>query len=223
MSRFLFPIFVLLAACRTVGAGGEAKPDHASTASDKATAAAPKVKLGTDPGGAGKGTPLVARPGNELGAFAGGCFWGTEDLFRQVPGVVATAVGYTGGKTTDPTYTDVCTHTTGHAEAVLVEFDPKKVTYDALLGIFFKHHDPTTMNRQGPDVGDQYRSEVFTFSDDQAKVARTALAREQAQRTKPVVTRVSPIRAFYKAEEYHQQYDEKSGTHSCPIGLPSGT
>jgi peptide-methionine (S)-S-oxide reductase len=225
MTRYLFPLIVLLSAsaCRTVGAG-EAKPDNASStsATDKA-AAAPKIKVGTDPGGAGKGTPLSPRPGDELAAFAGGCFWGTEDLFRQVPGVVATAVGYTGGKTVDPTYPQVCTHTTGHAEAVLVEFDPKKVTYDALLGIFFKNHDPTTMNRQGPDVGDQYRSEVFTFSDDQARAVQTAIAREQTQRTRKIVTRVSPIGAFYKAEEYHQQYDEKSGTHSCPIGLPQGT
>jgi peptide-methionine (S)-S-oxide reductase len=229
MSRTLFPVFFLssllsLAACRSAGTGGDAKPDHGPGAADKPTAsAAAKVKVGTDPGGVGKGTPLAPRPGDELAAFAGGCFWGTEDLFRQVPGVVATAVGYTGGKTSDPTYEDVCTHTTGHAETVLVEFDPKKVTYDALLGVFFKNHDPTTMNRQGPDVGDQYRSEVFTFSDEQVRVARNAIVREQTQRTKSVVTRVSPIRAFYKAEEYHQQYDEKSGTHSCPIGLPSGT
>src|SRR5512140_3661758 len=208
MTRYIVPILVLLAGCRTVGADGGAKPDRAPEKGEKATmVAASKVKVGTDPGGVGKGTPLSPRPGDELAAFAGGCFWGTEDLFRQVPGVVATAVGYTGGHTTAPSYEDVCTHTTGHAEAVLVEFDPKKVSYDTLLGVFFKNHDPTTLNRQGPDVGDQYRSAVFTFSGDQAKAARNAIAREQASRTKTIVTRVSPIHAFYKAEEYHHQYD----------------
>ena len=234
ISRWILPIFVSLGvatgACRTVGSPGEAKADHTpdkAATQAGASAAANKVKLGTDPGGVGKGTPLAPREGNELAVFAGGCFWGTEDLFRQVPGVVATAVGYTGGKTTAPTYEDVCTHTTGHAEAVIVEFDPKKVSYDGLLAIFFKAHDPTTLNRQGPDVGDQYRSAVFTFSDEQDRVARAAIAREQTQRTKSVVTRVSRVGAFWKAEEYHQQYDEKSGTHSCPLpsmaGLPSGT
>ena len=178
--------------------------------------------VGADPGGVGMGTPLVPRAGNELAAFAGGCFWGTEDMMRQVPGVVATAVGYTGGHTKNPTYDDVCTHTTGHAETVLVEFTPTKVTYAQLLDIFFQNHDPTTMNRQGPDFGDQYRSEVFTFSDAQAEAARSAIARAQAKVEKKVVTAVSPMGAFYKAEDYHQQYDEKTGTHSCAIRLPSG-
>ncbi len=223
MTRYIAPILMLLAGCRTVGA--DAKPDRAPEKQEMAsmTATAPKVKLGTDPGGVGKGTPLTPRPGDELAAFAGGCFWGTEDLFRQVPGVVATSVGYTAGHTTNPSYEDVCTHTTGHAEAVLVEFDPTKVSYDALLSVFFKNHDPTTMNRQGPDVGDQYRSGVFTFSEAQANVARAAIVREQATRSKTIVTRIAPIGAFWKAEEYHQQYDEKTGTHSCPIRLPSGT
>jgi peptide-methionine (S)-S-oxide reductase len=176
--------------------------------------------VGVDPGGAGMGTPLKAHEGHELAAFAGGCFWGTEDLFRQVPGVTATAVGYTGGHTKNPTYEDVCTHTTGHAETVLVEFDPQRVSYQKLLDVFFTNHDPTTMNRQGPDVGDQYRSAVFTFSDAQAAAARTTADREQQRLGKRVTTQIAPIGSFYKAEEYHQQYDEKSGTHSCPIGIP---
>ena len=187
------------------------------------TTAAARTIVGTDPGGVGMGTPLEARDGHELAAFAGGCFWGVEDKFRQVPGVVATAVGYTGGRTKNPTYEDVCSHTTGHAEAVLVEFDPAKVTYQELLDIFFVNHDPTTLNRQGPDHGDQYRSAVFTFSAEQAARVRATALREQKRIGKPVVTAVETIGPFYKAEEYHQQYDEKTGTHSCPLVLPKGT
>lgn len=189
-----------------------------------ATAATPTRRaVGTDPGGVGAGTALHAREGNELAAFAGGCFWGVEDRFRQVPGVVATAVGYTGGHTSSPTYETVCSHTTGHAETVLVEYDPKQVSYQRLLDIFFANHDPTTLNRQGPDHGDQYRSAVFTFSDAQRELVRKTIAREQQKLGKPVVTAVSPIGPFWKAEEYHQQYDEKTGTHSCPLHLPKST
>jgi peptide-methionine (S)-S-oxide reductase len=179
-------------------------------------------KVGTDPGHVGQGTPLTPRPGDELAAFAGGCFWGVEDVFRQVPGVVATAVGYTGGTTPNPTYEDVSSHTTGHAETVLVEFDPKRISYDELLTVFFKNHDPTTLNRQGPDIGDNYRSQVFTFSDAQAKAAEQAKQREATELGRTVTTRITPVGAFWRAEEYHQQYDEKSGTHSCPLphGLP---
>jgi peptide-methionine (S)-S-oxide reductase len=125
------------------------------------------ARVGTDPGHVGQGTSLVASEGHELAAFAEGCFWGSEDTFRHVPGVVATAVGYTGGHTANPSYDDVSSHTTGHAETVLVEFDPSKVTYAELLHTFWESHDPTTYNRQGPDVGSQYRSAIFTFSDAQ--------------------------------------------------------
>jgi peptide-methionine (S)-S-oxide reductase len=217
-ARLLAPALFLLAACRSVGPGAEAKPDETGTRQG----AVARRAVGTDPGKVGTGTPLEARPGHELAAFAAGCFWGVEDTFRQVPGVVATAVGYTGGQTKNPTYEQVCTHTTGHAEAVLVEFDPSKITYEQLLVVFFKNHDPTTLNRQGPDVGDQYRSAVFTFSEKQAEAARSALAAEEKARGEKVVTLVSPAAPFWKAEEYHQQYDEKTGTHSCPIpkGLP---
>jgi peptide-methionine (S)-S-oxide reductase len=176
--------------------------------------------VGTDPGGVGAGTPLQAKPGHALAAFAAGCFWGVEDTFRQVPGVVATAVGYTGGRTTSPTYETVCSHTTGHAETVLVEFDPKVVGYDDLLRVFFMNHDPTTKNRQGPDVGDQYRSAVFTFDDAQDAAARSAAAAATQRLGRPVTTEISHLGRFWKAEEYHQQYDEKTGTHSCP--LPKG-
>lgn len=214
---FSLPGLLLLALSGCHTASTERGKPEASTM----TSATPAVaKKATDPGHVGRGTPLTAREGDVLAAFAGGCFWGVEDVFRQVPGVVATAVGYTGGHTDDPTYRAVCSHTTGHAEAVLVEFDPKVVTYDTLVRVFFKNHDPTTKNRQGPDVGDQYRSAVFFFSPAQQTAAKAAIASEQSLRDKPIVTEVSPIGRFWKGEEYHQQYDEKSGTHSCP--LPKG-
>jgi peptide-methionine (S)-S-oxide reductase len=203
---------VLLVACKT--ASTEPAPHVQS--SPIAQPAPVRQKVGTDPGSVGAGTPLVARPGNELAVFAAGCFWGVEDNFRQVPGVIATAVGYTGGKTQRPTYETVCSHTTGHAEAVLVEFDPNKVTYADLLRVFFANHDPTTKNRQGPDIGDQYRSAIFTFSEAQETAARAVAAKEQGRLGKPVTTEIARLGPFWKAEEYHQQYDEKTGTHSCP-------
>jgi peptide-methionine (S)-S-oxide reductase len=217
----IFPLLIVLVAlpaCRGAGSGVRTEPEaHGETA------AAAHRAVGSDPGHAGQGTPLAAAPGHALAAFAAGCFWGVEDTFRQVPGVLATAVGYTGGTTDNPTYEAVCTHTTGHAETLLVEYDPKLVSYDTLLNVFFKNHDPTTRNRQGPDVGDQYRSAVFTLSPDQETAARAARDREQATLGKPVVTLIGPLGRFWKAEEYHQQYDEKTGTHSCPLprGLPS--
>ena len=191
-----------------------------SAAGQEGTPGARAVKksdVGTDPGHAGKGTALTPAAGHELAAFAEGCFWGSENTFRHVPGVTATAVGYSGGKKDAPTYEDVCSHTTGHAEAVLVEFDPKVVSYEKLVGIFFRSHDPTTKNRQGPDVGDQYRSEIFTFNDAQAKTARNLADGATKQAGKPVTTLIEPMARFWKAEEYHQQYDEKSGTESCPL------
>jgi peptide-methionine (S)-S-oxide reductase len=173
--------------------------------------------LGKRPGGLGNGTPLSAQPGNELAAFAAGCFWGVEDAFRHVPGVVATAVGYTGGHTKSPDYEAVCSHTTGHAETVLIEYDPAKVSYGRLVNIFFQMHDPTTKNRQGPDVGDQYRSAIFTFSVTQAEAAKAELALAQPAQSKPIVTEITPVSAFYAAEAYHQQYTERTGVHGCPI------
>jgi peptide-methionine (S)-S-oxide reductase len=181
---------------------------------DTSPAASP---VGTNPGGAGAGTPLTPAAGDELAAFAEGCFWGSEDTFRHVPGVVATAVGYSGGHTTKPSYEDVCTHTTGHAETVLVEYDPKKLPYEQLLRTFWDSHDPTTLDQQGPDIGDQYRSEIFTFSRDQDAAARASLAAEQAHYHDKITTRIEPMSTFWKAEGYHQQYDEKTGRHSCPL------
>ena len=135
-----------------------------------------------------------------------GCFWGVEDRFRQVPGVVATAVGYTGGRTATPTYETVCSHTTGHAETVLVEYDPKQVSYQRLLDIFFANHDPTTLNRQGNDVGTQYRSGIYWQEPAQEAVVREVLAEAQAAHKGRVVTEVAPRANYWRAEDYHQHY-----------------
>jgi peptide-methionine (S)-S-oxide reductase len=156
----------------------------------------------------------------QVATFAGGCFWGVEDAFRRIPGVVATRVGYTGGRTADPTYRDVCSHTTGHAEAVEVTFDPARVDYEKLLTAFFEEiHDPTQLDRQGPDVGDQYRSEVFVHSAEQREAAERVRARVEAagRFRRPVVTRISDAARFWEAEEYHQQYFEKRGGGACYI------
>jgi peptide-methionine (S)-S-oxide reductase len=152
----------------------------------------------------------------KVATFGAGCFWGVEDAFRRVEGVVATEVGYSGGTTENPTYEDVCTARTGHAEVVRVEYDPEKVSYEQLLDVFWDIHDPTTLNRQGPDVGDQYRSVIFFHDDDQRDAANASIARLQAagRFRRPIVTQVVPASTFFRAEEYHQQYNEKYG-RSC--------
>jgi peptide-methionine (S)-S-oxide reductase len=155
--------------------------------------------------------------------FAAGCFWGVEAAFRRVPGVTATRVGYTGGHTDDPSYYDVCSDTTGHAEAVEVTYDPEQVSYEELLAVFWANHDPTTPNRQGPDVGSQYRSAVFFHSPEQQEVALKTKAAIQAALPVPVVTEVVPAETFYEAEDYHQQYFEKQGRTSCHVGLRAAT
>jgi peptide-methionine (S)-S-oxide reductase len=149
--------------------------------------------------------------------FAAGCFWGVEDTFRQVKGVTSATVGYTGGTTKDPSYKDVCTGRTGHAEAVEVEFDPRDVSYRELLAVFFQNHDPTTLNRQGPDFGTQYRSAIFFHDADQEAEAREAVAALEASHVfkSPVVTQIVPASDFYRAEEYHQRYFEKQGIRAC--------
>jgi peptide-methionine (S)-S-oxide reductase len=172
---------------------------------------------GTRPGNVGHGTPLVPSGKNQLAAFAQGCFWGVEERFRKVPGVVATAVGYTGGRTANPSYEDVCSHGTGHAEAVLVEFDPSKVSYAELLAFFWRTHDPTSGDRQGPDRGSQYRSAIFTFGDEQAKAALASRDEEQRRLADRITTEIAPAGPFWIAEAYHQQWDEKHGYRSCPV------
>jgi peptide-methionine (S)-S-oxide reductase len=151
--------------------------------------------------------------------FGAGCFWGVEAAFRNVEGVTATAVGYEGGHTDSPSYEQVCSHTTGHAEVVQVEYDPQKVGYEQLLDVFWHEHDPTQLNRQGPDVGDQYRSVIFVHDEDQEKAARASLDAEErsGRHRRPVVTQVVPAETFWKAEDYHQQYLEKRGLATCRI------
>jgi len=151
--------------------------------------------------------------------FGAGCFWGVEAQFQQVPGVTATAVGYEGGKLDNPTYKDVCTDATGHAEVVEIDFDPAKVRYEQLLDLFFELHDPTQINRQGTDWGKQYRSAVFFHSPEQAAAAKQTIARltEEKHFSKPIVTQVVPAETFWRAEEFHQKYLEKRGALSCHI------
>ncbi len=154
-----------------------------------------------------------------VATFAAGCFWGVEQRFSEVPGVLSTEVGYTGGATAHPTYEQVCSHTTGHAEAVRVEYDPEQVTYEHLLEVFFAMHDPTTRDRQGPDVGSQYRSAVFFHSPEQERAAHDAAARLNDERryTDPIVTEIVPAPEFWRAEEYHQRYLTKRGRWGCVI------
>jgi peptide-methionine (S)-S-oxide reductase len=151
--------------------------------------------------------------------FAAGCFWGVEEAFRRTKGVVSTTVGYTGGTMKNPSYEDVCSGRTGHAEAVQVEFDPTQVSYQELLTVFWKSHDPTTLNRQGPDVGAQYRSAIFFHDLNQEAAARSSKgALENAGAFKrPIVTEITPASEFYRAEDYHQQYFEKRGIKSCHL------
>lgn len=143
--------------------------------------------------------------------FAAGCFWGVEAAFRQIPGVTEAISGYTGGHTSNPTYREVCSDTTGHAEAVEVTFDSSKVSYDELLEVFWKIHDPTQRNRQGPDVGTQYRSAVFTHSEEQQRAATASRDRVQPQFDRPIATEITPATTFWPAEEYHQRYAERHG------------
>ncbi len=151
--------------------------------------------------------------------FGAGCFWGVEAAFREVNGVRATAVGYEGGATLDPTYREVCSDTTGHAEVVQVDFDPNIVSYDTLLNVFWENHDPTTLNRQGPDIGKQYRSVIFFHSPEQEAEAIASKQARELSRThkRPIVTEIVAAQTFYKAEDYHQQYLEKRGLRSCHI------
>ena len=157
----------------------------------------------------------------EKATFGAGCFWGVEAAFRAMPGVTNTTVGYEGGHTENPSYQDVCTDNTGHAEVVQVEFDPAKISYETLVKEFFKLHDPTQLNRQGPDWGTQYRSAIFYHSPEQQQVAQATkqAVGSSGKFSKPIVTEVVPAQQFYKAEDYHQQYLEKRGLASCHVSF----
>jgi peptide-methionine (S)-S-oxide reductase len=214
------PLAVVVAAiavCAALAAGG-CQPDqegHAMIApsQDNTPSAAPQKTPAPNPG-----TEAAPPAKTAVATFAAGCFWGVEAKFRQVPGVVDAMVGYTGGHTEHPTYKQVCTGTTGHAEAVQVTYDPAKVTYEALLEVFWNIHNPTTANRQGPDVGSQYRSAIFYHAQEQEAAARKSKAALQVsgrwgERT--VVTQIEPAGPFWRAEEYHQRYLEKKGLGTC--------
>jgi len=153
----------------------------------------------------------------EIATFGAGCFWGIEAAFQQVPGVIETAVGYSGGETPNPTYKDVCTDETGHAEVVQVTFDPAKVSYEQLLDVFWKVHDPTQVNRQGPDFGSQYRTAIFVHSPEQEAIAKKSRQSLEAsgKLKRPIATEITPAATFYRAEEYHQKYLQKRGVASC--------
>jgi peptide-methionine (S)-S-oxide reductase len=155
----------------------------------------------------------------EKATFGAGCFWGVEETFRKIDGVTSVAVGYAGGRTENPTYQDVCSHETGHAEVVEIEFDPVKISYRELLEVFWSNHNPTTLNRQGPDVGDQYRSVIFYHSPEQRATAEASKGElEKSGRfRRPIVTQIEPAPKFYRAEEYHQRYLEKRGLSHCAI------
>jgi peptide-methionine (S)-S-oxide reductase len=149
--------------------------------------------------------------------FGAGCFWGVEAAFRQIQGVKSTSVGYLGGTLPNPTYEDVCSNTTGHAEVVEVVYDPDRVSYEDLLDVFWENHDPTTLNRQGPDVGTQYRSAIFFHDEDQQEAALKSKAIRQTGLSRRIVTEITPASQFYLAEDYHQQYLEKRGLSTCRI------
>jgi len=155
----------------------------------------------------------------EKATFGAGCFWGVEATFREIDGVVDAAAGYEGGHTENPTYKDVCTDRTGHAEVVEVEFDPAKVSYERILDVFWKSHDPTQINRQGPDYGTQYRTVIFFHTPEQEQIARASKAKLEASGRlhRPVATQIEPAATFYRAEEYHQQYLAKQGLRHCHI------
>ncbi|HWY16900.1 MAG TPA: peptide-methionine (S)-S-oxide reductase MsrA [Rhizomicrobium sp.] len=155
----------------------------------------------------------------EQATFGAGCFWGVESFFREVPGVTDAVSGYAGGHTANPSYRDVCSDRTGHAEVVQVTFDPAKVSYDKLLDVFFMNHDPTQLNRQGPDVGTQYRSVIFVHSPGQEKAARAKKEALASRFKGPVVTTIEPAPAFWPAEDYHQRYFEKNGLPSCHVRM----
>lgn len=154
--------------------------------------------------------------------FGAGCFWGVEYVFERVPGVVATEVGYAGGITDHPTYRDVCSHTTGHAEVLRVEFDPEVVSFEQLVEVFWAMHDPTQMNRQGPDVGDQYRSVIFTTSEEQRRIAEASRESAQARFERPIATEIAPASEFWPAEDYHQRYYDKNGHEPYCHVIPWG-
>lgn len=179
----------------------------------------PSPSTASSPAQLSKESPAVP---SEIATFGAGCFWGVEHIFRhEVPGVLEAVSGYSGGKVENPTYKQVCYDDTGHAEVVQVTFDPAKTSYDKIVDAFFRLHDPTQVNRQGPDIGDQYRSVIFYHSESQKQIAERVKAERQKKHTKPIATTIEPAKTFYKAEEYHQRYYDKTGKQPyCHILRP---
>jgi peptide-methionine (S)-S-oxide reductase len=209
----------LLVAWALAAGGNSARSINASTAGgsgSKESASDPAVPETT---AEMEITPVNQDKNSMKATFGAGCFWGVEAAFRQIEGVLATRVGYAGGTYDNPSYKDVCAGHSGHAEVVEVEYDPSKVAYESLLEVFWDNHNPTQLNRQGPDVGDQYRSVVFYHSEEQAKAARESMRKLDASGlySRPIVTRIEPALTLWEAEEYHQQYLEKRGLSTCQI------
>lgn len=214
-----------MSGCASDGAANSQPPSMASIPSQdegEAKGGPPAGRTSADKDGnrmTGKSdtTKGSSKMSTEYATFGAGCFWGVEAAFREVEGVVATEVGYSGGSMPNPTYKDVCSDSTGHAEVVRVEFDPAKVSYDDLLEVFWSNHDPTQVNRQGPDFGTQYRTAIFFHSTEQeeaAKASKEKLAKS-GRFSRPIATEITKAAPFYRAEEYHQQYLEKRGLRSC--------
>lgn len=155
----------------------------------------------------------------ETATLGGGCFWCVEAIYERVPGILSVTSGYAGGKTGNPTYEDVCSGATGHAEVVQIEYDPQKISYEKLVDLFWDAHDPTTLNRQGADVGTQYRSIILTRNDDQARIARASKERAQAKFKSPIVTEIVPLEKFYPAEEYHQDFNRRNPMHPYNLAV----
>lgn len=211
--------------CASDGAANSQPPSMTSIPSQDGSdskSGPPAGKTSADKDGnriAGKGetTKGSSKMSTEFATFGAGCFWGVEAAFREVEGVVATEVGYSGGAMQNPTYKDVCSDSTGHAEVVRVEFDPAKVSYEDLLEVFWANHDPTQVNRQGPDFGTQYRTAIFFHSPEQEQVAKASKEKlaKSGRFSRPIATEITKAAPFYRAEEYHQQYLEKRGLRSC--------
>lgn len=209
---------------RTRGSTQSSTPRGQTVAGTTAESAAPAEKNAKKSEANTEGTMTTTgdktTTKTETAIFAAGCFWGVESKFMETPGVVATTVGYTGGKTEKPTYKEVCTDLTGHAEAVRVEFDPTKISYEKLVELFFANHDPTQVNRQGPDVGTQYRSAIFYTTPEQKQIAEQMKVKlgNAGKYKRPIATEIVAAQPFWAAEEYHQQYLKKRGLSSCGTG-----
>jgi methionine-S-sulfoxide reductase len=208
-SAALASLCFTLAAFLSLGGCSERAVREGSPASVRSEPRMEAQPMATEKTQTGAVAPAAAK--TETALFGAGCFWGVEHIFRQQPGVIDAVSGFAGGKTKNPTYKQVCYEETGHAEVVQVTFDPSKITYEQLVDIFFRLHDPTQVDGQGPDIGDQYRSVIFAKTPEQARVAQAVKERRAGKHSRPIATTIEPDAVFYKAEDYHQRYYEKTG------------